>query len=339
MLLKVHPDHYENMAVAHFAQMVLFLTSITLPEGSDRGKITVTFTPPEGSDSAPKTIDIPLLPDTSNLQIIDINMHNSPTKAYLMPEELCDWFSSCFEFPVVLAYLGDNSREVMFDDMRPKPESTSWLSSISKLSTSILGGSNSDADKGERITFADCASFLITSQTSLDDVSSRLPPGISMDITKFRPNIVLEGSPTAWAEDFWGEVIIGNASFTLVHNCVRCASINIDYRTGKPGEGEEGTVLKKLQKDRRIDSGAKWSPVFGRYGFLDKASEGRKIRIGDEAKVTKVNEERTVWSKSLMDTSLMAYQWLTENRLGRAGMMPTEPDIHKLPTNASRESR
>jgi uncharacterized protein YcbX len=297
MLLKVHPDRYENMAVAHFPQMVLFLTSVTLPSDSDSGKITVTYTPPEGSDSSPKTIEIPLLPDTSNLQTVDINMHGSPTKAYVMSSQLNAWFTSCFEFPVILAYLGDNRRKVMFDDMRTaKSENTSWLSSILKLPTTILGGLSGDTDKGERITFADCASYLITSQTSLDDVSSRLPPDVSMDITKFRPNIVLSGSPTPWAEDFWGEVVIGDASFTLVHNCVRCASINIDYSTGKPDKGEEGSVLKKLQRDRRVDSGAKWSPVFGRYGFLDKASEGQKIEIGDEAKVTKVNKERTVWN-------------------------------------------
>ncbi|KAF2203894.1 MOSC domain-containing protein [Delitschia confertaspora ATCC 74209] len=307
MLLKVHPDHYQNMAVSNFPQMTRFLTSITYSKNSDdkAGKIAVTFIPPQtvGSKSKASTIEIPLLPETSDLRVFQVTMHRSPTNAYIMPDRFNEWFSSCFDFPVILAYLGGNLRSVLFEDMKPaeKPSSSSWFSSITnKLPISVLGSSapQDDPDDGERITFADCASYLITSQTSLEDVSSRLPAGINMDITKFRPNIVVSGSPTAWEEDFWGELSIGKASFRCLHNCVRCKSINIDYRTGQPAEDEEGNVLKKLQKDRRVDSGHKYSPVFGRYAFLG-SGDGGSIKIGDEVTVTKVNEDRTVFSWKL----------------------------------------
>lgn len=58
-------------------------------------------------------------------------------------------------------------------------------------------------------------------------------------------------------------------------------------------------MLKKLQSDRRVDKGAKWSPVFGRYGFwMGKGKEKEAVwSVGDKVKVTKVNTERTVWSK------------------------------------------
>lgn len=299
MLLKVLPDGYKNMAVYQFAEMSLFLTSITFPEKSNpnSGHITVTFTPPEGSDSSPTSIDIPLSPDTSNLEKFKVSMHRSPTDAYIMPTKFNDWFTSCFGFPVILAYLGDHRREVRFEEMMPAKEN-GWLSTLSKLPTAILRSSESTKDsENKRITFADCAPFLVTSQASLEDVSARLPDGVSMDVTKFRPNIVLSGASAAWEEDFWAELVTGNVTLSLVHNCARCKSINVDYRTGKPGEGEEGNVLKKLQRDRRVDPGMKWSPVFGRYAFLAEGGDGEVIRIGDEAKVTKVNKERTVFSK------------------------------------------
>jgi hypothetical protein len=83
----------------------------------------------------------------------------------------------------------------------------------------------------------------------------------------------------------------------MAHNCVRCASINIDYNTGKPGTGPEGQVLKKLQHDRRIDIGAKWSPVFGRYSFWGVQDGDEMVRVGDRVNVSKVNDGLTIWSK------------------------------------------
>ena len=155
-----------------------------------------------------------------------------------------------------------------------------------------------------------------------------------MDITKFRPNIVVAGAEGAWDEDFWGEVKIklteGRASkdeteaerggrgegdretvkMILTANCARCMSLNIDYSTGDYGEGESGKVLKKLMADRRVDPGSKWSPIFGRYGFLEgdgtvgkvggsntrSEKDGNvSVRVGDEVVVGKRNSERTVF--------------------------------------------
>ncbi|KAI1503968.1 hypothetical protein F5X99DRAFT_374009 [Biscogniauxia marginata] len=101
----------------------------------------------------------------------------------------------------------------------------------------------------------------------------------------------------AWEEDFWAELELRRCEgddekqkkdnrinqrrrrrnrdrdsrhprLALTANCARCISININYDTGHPAAGEQGTVLKKLMRDRRVDRGNKWSPVFGRYAFL-----------------------------------------------------------------------
>ena len=262
-----------------------------------------------------------------------------------------DWFATCFGYEVVLVYLGPSLRDVLgnlspslLSDARVltgqeegggkekgSEKEKSWLGSIAASVPSLGLGSwlgsgdgkeNGVAeDEGEgpaKITFADCSAYLVVTTESLADVSARLPGGEEMDVTKFRPNIVLSGSGAAWEEDFWGTLEFLRSSdegleeekseegeaarLLLTANCARCVSINIDYDTGRPGKGEAGSMLKKLMGDRRVDGGSKWSPIFGRYGFLDwrKGECEEKwpvVRVGDEVVVGKRNEERTVWRK------------------------------------------
>lgn len=295
---------YKNMHVAHYPDMVLFFTSINLAEGQDpsKGTITITYKSPKGEQ---QSMDLPLLPDTTGLDQIDVNMHKSPTRGYKMHAKYNDWLSSCFGYPVVLLYLGDNTRKVLMSTSgnaakQPATNTTSasasWLSSItSKASEIVLGGQQENAKK--TITFSDCAPFLVVSSTSMRDVHNRLPAGEEMDITKFRPNIIVEGAAEVWEEDYWGAITIKGAeadtTIECVQNCARCQSLNIDYATGKPGTGEAGKILKKLQSNRRVDPGAKYSPIFGRYSFLRVGCEENVIGVGDEVVVSQMNEERS----------------------------------------------
>jgi uncharacterized protein YcbX len=259
----------------------------------------VTFSPPDGEK---KTVTVPLQPDTSILAPIDVNMHSSPTQARNMGFKYNDWFSKCFGFPVVLCHVGNNLRPVLFakSPNEQRVKSSSWLSSITSYVPAL--GFNVGGKVDRQIAFQDCAAFLVVTEDSQKDVSARLPEGEEMDITKFRPNIVLSGAGTPWDEDFWAEIQVGgeedDITIQLQHNCVRCRSINIDFSTGKPGTGPSGEVLKLMQKDRRVDTVMKYSPVFGRYGFLAEG-QGKEISIGNEVIVTKRNKERTGFGKSI----------------------------------------
>ncbi|KAK5046211.1 hypothetical protein LTR16_011295, partial [Cryomyces antarcticus] len=122
-------------------------------------------------------------------------------------------------------------------DTAQSPKQNSWLSSITS-SILLLG---SGADDEDKITFQDCAPYLIVTQASLNNVSSRLD-GEEMDASKFRPNIILEGADSEWDEDFWGEIAIGDTKISLVQNCVRCQSINIGKMTRK----EQQYILQNL---------------------------------------------------------------------------------------------
>jgi len=278
----------KNMAVAHFPEMTLFHTSIRFPEGDEDGEITVTYSPP---DAKQKILTIPLQPDTSSLTPLDINMHGSQTTAYRMGSKYDQWFSECFGYQVVFAFVGQNLRPVLFE----KPLNTqkikpSWFSSVTSYIPSF-GATEENEDR--RIAFQDCAAYLVVTEESLQDISARLPEGEEMDITKFRPNIVLSGADAAWDEDFWAEIqTTSKIRIQLQHNCIRCRSINIDFSTGKPGTGEAGQMLKLMQKDRRVDTLKKYSPVFGRYGFL-AGKNGGEVEVGDVVEVSKRNDKRT----------------------------------------------
>lgn len=291
MLLQNQEDgSYKNMAVAHFPEMTLYFPEINIPEDGDglRGSITITYKPPNLEQ---RKMDIPLKPKTDGLEQIEVTMHRSPTTAYKMEQQYNDWFSSCFGFECILVYLGELRKVLMSTNSNRQTAPNNWLSSLTSRASELVMGNSSE---NSRITFADVAPYLIVSEKSMDDIHSRLPDSELYDITKFRPNIIVTGATEIWEEDYWGELTInGETKIECEHNCARCKSLNIDYSTGKPGTGEAGSMLKKLNSNRRVDPGMKWSPVFGRYSFLHHDSDGHTVSVGDEVVVSKKNDERT----------------------------------------------
>ncbi|KAI0106291.1 MOSC domain-containing protein [Nemania sp. FL0031] len=329
MLLKVLPDGgYRNIQIPHFPECALFHQRL------DGGDIIVTYhvpSPPIFEPEAPEqhtALRVPLSPKLEGRDVVDVSICGSPTLAYRMGDPYDQWFTACFGYQVVLVYIGDQGRDVLAhkpsdhyiwrQPRRQQRQQGGWLSSISGYIPGV-GGGEGDQEKNasERLTFSEIAPLLLTSKASLRDVSRRLPEGVEMDMRRFRPNIVVDGTLQAageegeglkaWEEDYWGELSVVSSStgeehrLALTANCGRCTSINIDYDTGRPSTGESGIVLKKLMADRRVDDGNKYSPIFGRYGFLapqesQDDNDGIEIAVGDEIHVTKRLDYRDSWS-------------------------------------------
>ncbi|GAB7344426.1 hypothetical protein MBLNU457_2274t1 [Dothideomycetes sp. NU457] len=293
MLLKVLENgNLENMHVAFYPELVRFFPAIDIEDDDhpELASINISHEPVHGDASS---ITLPLLPDTDCLVMMDIEMHGSPTSAFDMGREYNDWFSKCLGYRIKFAYLGRNTRPVLMSADQDDAGKGSWISPITNFLPTAIG--NLIQPQAKTIGFADCAPYLVVSNASLNDVSRRMTDGQTVDIEKFRPNIIIDGANEAWEEDFWAELDFGNAKLDLLHNCVRCQSLNIDYETGKFGTGETGKVFRKLQSDRRVDKGAKYSPVFGRYSFLHGNDDGQSISVGDEVAVTRRNDERTIF--------------------------------------------
>jgi uncharacterized protein YcbX len=319
-------DKNENMHVSGYVEMCLFTTAFD--DNSTPRKVIVTYTKDHVVDKpddkvSPDPLEVDLNPNTGELDKHEITMHSSPVVAYDMGEKANTWFGQRFGFKVKLLYIGGNKRQVL-GNMPPSVTAqqmqerearssgaNSWLGNITSTASSLLsnvmgGVQHEGVDEG--ISFADVAPYLVINTKSWENAQRRLESsGEELDISKFRPNIIVEGADEAWDEDFWAELEIGEEAtkvkVILTQNCARCNSLNVDYATGKVGVGESGKILKKLQSDRRVDPGAKWSPVFGRYGFLAKTPEGKEapaISVGDEVKVIRRNKERTSFGESIL---------------------------------------
>ncbi|TKA27063.1 hypothetical protein B0A50_05254 [Salinomyces thailandicus] len=315
MMLKVRGDgSYENMAVASFPELTLYFPTIRVPEDGDarKGTLTITYKPPNGEQ---QTINLPLIPSTDGLEKTEVTMHGSPTQAYRMNQEYNDWLSTCLGFDAVFVHLGNNLRNVLMSvNGNAEPKANSWISSLTSKASELVTGASNDDQK--QITFADCAPYLIASEKSMEDIHHRLPEGQQMDISKFRPNIIVSGAEEPWEEDLWAELTISrDTRISCAHNCGRCRSINIDYATGAPGTGEQGKMLKALSSNRRVDKGVKWSPIFGRYSFLPPSSEGHTIKVGDDVVVSKRNAESTQFGEvapSAYGPDSLAYMIITD---------------------------
>jgi len=308
MLLKDNggsPRDLQNMHVPTFTAMALFHTAIR------DNKIIVSYHAPGSSSPPPEeeNLEIPLEPESlSGLEKVEVNMHKSPTTGYDMGEKYNAWFSKRFGFKVILAYWGGNPRLPLGNlPGKPATDTPKTPNVMIRLLSSVPVFFSKQQTAYDIIAFNDCAPFLVISETSVDDVSGRLPGDLEMDLTKFRANIVVKGSQKAYSEDYWSELTFSSSPMTtatnpkilLTANCGRCASLNVDYKTGKPGLGPEGQVLKALQSDRRVDAGTKYSPIFGRYGFAARESEGAVLRVGDVVEVTGENEEHTKFCELL----------------------------------------
>lgn len=322
MLYSVAKD--KNMHVSEFTEMCLFTTAFAdEPSSSSPSKVIVTYTKDHAFDKPEQKVkddplEIDLAPDTHGLDKFEVTMHSSPTTSYDMGPRYNDWFSERFGYRVKLLYIGENRRKVLGnippsiagkqrDELSQAATGSagsgggSWLSSIASTTSSVVGtllGTKQYDGEDHGLSFADVAPYLVISTKSWENAQRRLPEGEVMDISKFRPNIIVEGAKDEYEEDYWAELEIGDqgVKFVLTQNCARCNSLNVDYNTGKVAQNEAGKILKKLNSDRRVDQGSKWSPIFGRYGFLAKVPEEKnaaEVKVGDKVRVVRRNDVRT----------------------------------------------
>lgn len=118
--------------------------------------------------------------------------------------------------------------------------------------------------------------YLIISQASLDDLNARGAQWSGAQMTawspvpmeRFRPNIVVAGG-SAYQEDDWKEITIGEARFKLVKPCVRCVITTTDQRTGERGKEPLRTLAAYRAREGNV--------MFG----MNAMGEGHSIRVGD----------------------------------------------------------
>jgi hypothetical protein len=100
-----------------------------------------------------------------------------------------------------------------------------------------------------QVGFQDGYPFLIISKASLDVLNLRLPEPITMD--RFRPNIVVDGC-SAFAEDEWQTIQIGDVVFEIDKACARCTITTVDQSTAHTGVEPLRTLSTFRLRDNEV---------------------------------------------------------------------------------------
>ncbi len=172
-------------------------------------------------------------------------------------EEVSAWFADKLGITCALLYMPESTH---------RPVDPAYASGITSLS--------------------DGFPYLILSQASLDDLNARIrsssdhliDPSSDLGMERFRPNIVIAGG-TAFQEDSWQEIAIGDTLFSLVKPCGRCAIPTIDQRTGE--KGKEPTRTLATFRKRVTEAGA----VKVEFGMNAMAIAGGQLNSGDPIRV------------------------------------------------------
>ncbi|WP_405094670.1 MOSC domain-containing protein [Micromonospora sp. NBC_01412] len=132
-------------------------------------------------------------------------------------------------------------------------------------------------DTGDRVSFADVYPLLLAATASLGALNGWLVEAgeAPVPMSRFRPNLVVEGTP-AWAEDDWAGrwLRIGAARFRAAGPCGRCVVTTTDQETGVRGK----EPLRTLGRHRNI--GGKL--LFGLHLVPDGPGV---VRVGDPVTV------------------------------------------------------
>eukprot|EP01080_Neovahlkampfia_damariscottae_P000546 gene546-8058_t len=206
-----------------------------------------------GVDQKLEFLDIKELEESRNR--IDVQIWNDVVSAVDCGDEAAKWFQNFLEKKVRLVVTAS-------DHYRP----------YSKKDVSF---------KNEGTLFQDGYPFLLTNESSLADLQSRISTR-KLDMRIFRPNIVVSGSD-AYEEDKWKTFKIGDIKYHNVKPCTRCTLPNVDPDTGDVSKEPRST----LKEYRTVIMKGSEEQLFG-VNLLHE-SEGR-IKIGDKIEILSLKD-------------------------------------------------
>jgi uncharacterized protein len=123
--------------------------------------------------------------------------------------------------------------------------------------------------------YADSSAVHLLSVATLDELNRRLAQPVPM--SRFRPNIVIDGAVVPHLEDRFRQVGIGNTELGFTKLAIRCAVTMVDQRHGLKAGPEP---LRTLATYRRAAEGGV------AFGVKFSVLRPGKLTLGDEVDVT-----------------------------------------------------
>lgn len=174
--------------------------------------------------SAPGLPDLTVVPPrrSNGAPVAEVSVWRFRGPAAWAGAEAGEWLSQALEVPSRLAHMDD---------------------------TSVRGVNPEYGRSDDRVSFADGYPLLLATTGSLDALNASIADmgGEGVPMTRFRPNVVIEGTEP-WAEDGWKRVRIGGQEFRVVKPCDRCIMTTVDPERGVLA-GQQ--PLRALRKHRR----------------------------------------------------------------------------------------
>ncbi|KAF2706972.1 MOSC domain-containing protein [Pleomassaria siparia CBS 279.74] len=270
--------NYEFLTIRSNARMTLIRPTY------DASTDTMTITAP-----APNSMDeklqfsMPAHPSpawlASNTSIVNATVWSSKTPAHCYSTALTGAFNDFFGKEVRLVYKS------------PTSDSPRALAS---------NGAKKHLGRDASTCFPDLMPILIGCESSIAELNSRLQvaEGFSIDVRRFRPNILVRGN-APWSEDRWKTLRIappGGSSMLklgfdgitldVTQRCARCHVPNVDPETADEHERQPWDTLMKY---RRVDAGITFKPCFGM--LCVPRGDGGLVEKGMKLEVTKVTNK------------------------------------------------
>jgi uncharacterized protein YcbX len=128
---------------------------------------------------------------------------------------------------------------------------------------------------GDEVSFADGYPLHVATEESLADLGARMEARGSarVPMVRFRPNVVVRGA-TAWDEDGWARIAIGEVALRAPKGCDRCVMTTIDPATARLGAEPLRTLASFRKRDNAVWFGVNLTPD----------AEGA-IAVGDSVRV------------------------------------------------------
>lgn len=267
-----YPDH-KFLTIRQNAQMTLIRTSY------DATTDTLTVTAPAPNPVGEKLeFSIPAHPSEAWLED-NTSSHNATVWSTTTPSRV---YSAALTAPFN-AFFGKDVRLVYKPPFSAAPRTL-----VSNGAKHILGRDASTC-------FADMMPILIGSQSSLNELNTRLhaADNLTIDVRRFRPNILVAGDAAApWDEDRWKTVRITPGAGTrapvtldITQRCARCRVPNVHPDTAEEHPRQPWDTLMKY---RRIDQGIRFKPC---YGMLSVPRTAGEVSVGMMLEVTEVTRE------------------------------------------------
>ncbi len=215
-----------------------FLTGRTHPQLT---QIDVQFSQQRLQVSAPAMQPLLIEPTQFSGKTLTSQIWDDKVNAVHCDQDYDNWFSEYLQQPCQLVFFAETSQRKV-------------------------------RNRETQVAFTDGYPLLLVNQASVDLLNSKLDKPISH--LHFRPNIVIKGD-SAFIEDNWAHIKIGEVEFEVSKPCSRCLFINVDPNTGVAELNEPLATLSKFRFHQgEIDFGQNLIPL-----------NSGLIRAGDEVEV------------------------------------------------------